>query len=86
LFTALARDYKDVTEGRVLVVSSIQQGTIIATLTDWVQLALPYAKDTVEVAAGVKALADFGKLLKEWIDGAKADKPKNLPHRRGRKT
>ena len=86
LFTALARDYKDMTKGRLLVVSSIEHGSIIATLTDWALQAAPFVKDAVEFAKGAKALADFGKLLKDWINGAKAGEPKKLPYRRGRKT
>lgn len=85
LFTALARDYKDVTKGRVLVVKSIENGSIIATLTDWAIQTIPYVKDAVEFARGAKALADFGKVLKEWIDGAKTGK-KKLPQRRSRKS
>jgi len=82
LFTALARDYKDVTKGRVLVVVSIRRGSIIATLTDWALQSLPYVRGRVETAEGVKALADFWKLLKELIDQAGAGKWKK---RRGRK-
>lgn len=85
LFAALARDYKDFTKGRVLAVASIELGSIIATLTDWAVQTIPYAKDAVELAKGAKALADFGKILKEWIDGAKTGK-KKLPRPRGRKT
>ena len=85
LFAALARDYKDFTKGRVLVVASIEHGSIIATLTDWAVQIVPYAKDAVEFAKGAKALADFGKILKEWIDGAKTGKRK-LPRPRSRKT
>jgi hypothetical protein len=84
LFAALARDYKDFTRGRVLVVTSIEHGSIIATLTDWALQNLPYAKTAVEIAKGAKALADFSKIVKEWIDGVKAGN-KNLPQRRGRK-
>lgn len=85
LFTALARDYKEMSNGRVLVIASIEQGSIIAVLKDWAIQAAPYLKDAAEFAKGAKALADFGKLLKEWVNGAKAGKPKRLPYRRGRK-
>ena len=85
LFAALARDYKDITRGRVLVVTSIEHGSIIATLTDWAIQTIPYIKDAVEFAKGAKALADFGKVLKDWIDGTRTGK-KTLPQRRGRKT
>jgi hypothetical protein len=86
LFAALARDYKDMTKGRVLVVSSIHQGSIWAILTDWALQAAPYIKDTVEVAKGAKALADFAKLLKELITSAKSPEPKKLAPRRRKKT
>ena len=86
LFAALARDYKDMTKGRVLVVSSIHQGSIWAILTDWALQAAPYIKDTVEVAKGAKALADFAKLLKELITSAKSLEPKKLAPRRRKKT
>jgi len=85
LFAALARDYKDMTKGRVLVVSSIHQGSIWATLTDWALVATPYIKDAVEFAKGAKALADFAKLLKEQITSAKSSEPKKLPPPRRRK-
>jgi hypothetical protein len=85
LFVALARDYKDMTKGRVLVVSSIHQGSIWATLTDWALVAAPYIKDVVEFAKGAKALTDFGKLLKEQINGAKSPEPKKLGQPRRRK-
>jgi hypothetical protein len=85
LFVALARDYKDMTKGRVLVISSIHQGSIWATLTDWALVAAPYLKDAVEFAKGAKALADFGKLLKEQITSAKSPEPKKRGQPRRRK-
>ncbi|WP_369721327.1 hypothetical protein AB8Z38_30535 [Bradyrhizobium sp. LLZ17] len=85
LFVALARDYKDMTKGRVLVVSSIHQGSIWATLTDWALVAVPYLKDAVEIAKGTKALADFGKLLKEQINGAKSPQAKKGQPRQRKK-
>jgi hypothetical protein len=85
LFAALARDYKDMTRGRVLVVSNIQQGSIRAILTDWALQAAPYIKDAVEIAKGAKALADFGKLLTGLIHGAKSLETKVLSPPRRRK-
>src|SRR5262249_42862232 len=85
LFTALARDYKDVTEGRVLVVTSIQRGSIIATLTDWALQAFPIVNAGVEGVLAAKALADFWDLLRAWINGANAEKPKKPLYRSGRK-
>jgi hypothetical protein len=85
LFAALARDYKDMTRGRVLVVSSVHQGSIRAILTDWALQAAPYIKDAVEIAKGAKALADFGKLLTGLIRGAKSLETKALSPPRRRK-
>jgi hypothetical protein len=86
LLTALARDYKSFTRGRVLTVISIQRGSIIATLTDWANATLPYLKDAVEIAKGGKALADFGKTLKEGLEARKSDQSHVLSPRRPRKT
>jgi hypothetical protein len=85
LFTALARDYRDMSRGRVLVVASMEHGSIIAVLKDWALLAAPHIKDAIEVAKGVKALADFAKFLKDWIDRVKSGKAKKQLYRRGRK-
>jgi hypothetical protein len=86
LFSALARDYRDMTKGRVLVVASLETGSLIAALKDYALLALPHAKDAVEVAKGIKAVADLAKLLKDWLDRAKSGKAKKQLYRRGRKT
>lgn len=87
LFSALAKDYKTVSRGRVLVVASIDHGSIIATLTDWAFQALPYIQASVETAKGAKALADFGKLLKDSITAVKAPNAvKSLPPTSGRRS
>jgi hypothetical protein len=86
LFSALARDYRDLTKGRVLAVASLEEGSIIATLKDYALLALPHVKDAVEVAKGIKAVADLAAVLKDWIDRAKSGKAKKQLYRRGRKT
>jgi hypothetical protein len=85
LFSALARDYRDLT-GRVLAIASLEAGSIIATLKDYALLALPHVKDAVEVAKGIKAVADLAVLLKDWIDRAKSGEAKKQLYRRGRKT
>lgn len=79
LFSALAKDYKTVSRGRILVVASIDHGSIIATLVDWAFQAVPYIKATVETAKGAKALADFSKLLKDSIIAAKSPNSAKLP-------
>jgi hypothetical protein len=85
LFSALAKDYKTVSRGRVLVVASINHGSIIATLIDWAFQALPYVKGSVEVAKGAKALADFSKLLRDGIAAVKSPKSVKLPQPSGGK-
>jgi len=87
LFSALAKDYKTVSRGRVLVVASIDHGSIIAKLVDWAFQALPYIQASVETAKGAKALADFGKLLKDSIMAVKASNTvKSLPPTSGRRS
>jgi hypothetical protein len=85
LLSALAKDYKTVSKGRVLVVASIDHGSIIATLVDWAFQAIPYVKGTIEIAKGAKALADFGKLLKDGINAAKSPNSTKLPQASGGK-
>lgn len=87
LFSALAKDYKTVSRGRVLVIASIDHGSIIATLVDWAFQALPYVKASVETAKGAKALADFGRLLKDSVTAVKSPNfAKSLPPSSGRRS
>jgi hypothetical protein len=87
LFSALAKDYKTVSRGRILVVASIDHGSIVATLVDWAFQALPYVKASVETAKGAKALADFAKLLKDSITVVKSpDSVKSLPLSSGKRS
>lgn len=82
LFAAIARDYRAFTNGRSLVVSRIESGSIRTTLIDMAMAAAPYVKDAVEFAKGVKALADFTKLIKDLLDkvnpGTSSEQPKSL--------
>ncbi|SCB21911.1 hypothetical protein GA0061099_100368 [Bradyrhizobium yuanmingense] len=87
LFSALAKDYKTVSRGRVLVVANIEHGSIVATLVDWAFQALPYVKASVETAKGAKALADFAKLLKDSITAVKSpNHAKSLPPSAGKRS
>ena len=85
LLTALARDYRDMTKGRVLVATRLEFGSTIIWLKDLAQHALPYVKDALEVAKGVKAIADFARLLNDWLNRAKSGKAKKQLYHRGRK-
>lgn len=85
LFSALAKDYKTVSKGRVLVVASIDHGSIVATFVDWAFQAIPYVKGSIEFAKGAKALADFGKLLRDGIKAAKSSSSTKLSQPSGGK-
>jgi hypothetical protein len=65
LFGALAKDYKQLTRGRTLIVTSISHGSIIVHLTDAYSAIAPYLNKMVDAVKGLKALADFVKTLKE---------------------
>jgi hypothetical protein len=85
LFTALARDYRDISHGRVLVVASLENGSLIAKLRDLALLAVPHLQDAVEVAKGAKAIADLAKLLRDWLGRVKTGRVKRELYRPGRK-
>jgi hypothetical protein len=88
LFVALAGDYRNLTRGRVLVVSRFGQGSLHLHFSDLAviaAIAAPYLKDAVEFAKGVKALADFGKLLKDQFDKIRTEQPIRDSRRRTRR-
>lgn len=87
LLAALARDYRKQNRARTLVISRVEDGSILITLLDMAQTAMPYAKGVVEAAKGGKAIIDFGKsltgLLKAKKDGQGSveQSPSNAPER-----
>jgi hypothetical protein len=85
VFVALARDYKEATKGRVLVIKSIQSGSIIVALTDAALAAAPYAGGALVGVGAVNAVATFAKNLKEWFGRAKSDEGRKRLYRRGKK-
>ncbi|MEO6841589.1 MAG: hypothetical protein ABI192_12560 [Bradyrhizobium sp.] len=85
LFAALARDYDDLTAGRTLVVSRVESGSLIATLTDLALAVAPYVKDALAVGAAIKGIADLAKLLKSLLEKAKSDPPEKPLKRRRKK-
>jgi hypothetical protein len=86
LFAALARDYRDMTKGRVLVVTSVESGSTIATLTDLALAAVPYAKNVLDALVAANSLADFAKHLKELFGYAKSNRGKRRVYRKERKS
>jgi hypothetical protein len=90
VFSALASDYREMTNGRTLVVIRVDSGSIIATLTDAALAAAPYVATGVGgglvVINAVNALTEFAKNLKEWFGYAKSGEEKKRLYRKGRKT
>lgn len=85
VFVALARDYKEATKGRVLVIKSIQSGSIVVTLTDAALAVAPYAGGVLVGVGAVNAVATFAKNLKEWFGHAKSGEGRKRLYRRGKK-
>lgn len=75
VFSALARDYREMTRGRSLVVVRVESGSIIAILTDAALAVAPYAAGSLAVIGGINALFEFAKNLNKWFGYAK--KPRN---------
>jgi hypothetical protein len=67
LFIALARDYRQLTGGRTLVVVRVETGSLYAAFTDAVALVAPYAHDAVELAKAAKGISDFARVLGRLI-------------------
>lgn len=72
LLSNLSKDYRRQNRGRTLVVSRIATGSLWIALTDLAHMAVPYAKNAVEIAKGGKAVLDFGKAVRDAIDRKKA--------------
>jgi hypothetical protein len=83
IFTTLARDYHEMSNGRILVVTRVESGSIIATLTD---SALVWIGAGLTVMAAINTLAEFAKNLKTWFDYAKSHKEKKRLYRKGKKS
>lgn len=86
VFVALARDYRDMSNGRKLVVSQIQSGSIIVTLTDAALAAAPYVLGSVAAMAAINTVAKFAENLQQWFGRAKTDEGKKRLYRKGRKS
>ena len=83
IFSAIARDYHEMSKGRTLVVIRVEGGSIIATLTD---SAFVWVGAGLAVMAAINTLAEFAKNLKTWFDYAKSHKEKKRLYRKGKKS
>jgi hypothetical protein len=80
-----AEDYRDLTGGRTLVVTRVESGSLIATLTDLAIAAAPYVQGAIAVGGAIKGIADLVKLLKSLLGKDKSGQPDKRLYRRGRK-
>lgn len=86
VFKALARDYRESSRDGTLVVTRVESGSIIVTLTDAALVAVPYVAGAVTAMAAVNTVAKFAENLKIWFGLAKTDKGKNRLYKKGKKT
>lgn len=85
VFVALARDYREMTRGRVLVVMSVQSGSIIVTLTDAALATVPYILGSIAVIKAFNELSKFVENIQKWLAYAKSGKEKKRFYRKGKK-
>jgi hypothetical protein len=90
VFSALSRDYRDASNGGTLVVTRVESGSIIATLTDAALTAAPYAAalvgGTISTMAAINTIDKFAENLKKWFGRAKTDDGKKRLYRKGKKS
>jgi hypothetical protein len=87
LLTALARDYRQVSRGRLLVVTQLESGSLWILLKDAALAAKPYLTETAEYTKAAQALFEFARGLKRNLarkksaDGEAVDPAKSGPFR-----
>jgi hypothetical protein len=90
VFSALSRDYRDASNGGTLVVTRVESGSIIVTLTDAALTAAPYAAvivgGTISTMAAIDTIDKFAENLKKWFGRAKTDEGKRRLYRKGKKS
>jgi hypothetical protein len=63
LFSTLARDYRQFTRGRTLVVVRLQTGSLYAYFRDAFDTFEPYGKEALEIVKTVKSIKEFVQTL-----------------------
>ncbi len=87
IFSALARDYHEMSKGRTLVVIRVESGSIIATLTDSALVWVPAGIGAgLAVMTAINTLAVFANNLKTWFDYAKSHEEKKRLYRKRKKS
>ena len=67
----MARDYRQLTRGRTLVVARLETGSLHAYLQDAFNQVAPYAKGALEVVKAAKGIKEFARTLTEILGRAK---------------
>lgn len=78
LFTVLAADYKKVTNGRTLVVTRLESGSIWVWLHDSYNAIEPYGKAALEAAKAAKGLREFAGTLKALLKPTNKEPAKSI--------
>jgi hypothetical protein len=81
MFTAFALDYRDLNRGRKLVVTRLEQGSIIAELVDFAIAAGPYIKDAIEAVKAVKSMTEFVVAVRSLFGKPDLEKPQPVTTR-----
>jgi hypothetical protein len=84
LFSTMARDYRQLTRGRTLVVTRLETGSLHAYLQDALNQVAPYAKDVLEVVKAAKGIKEFARTLTE-IFGRVKEHPSTLSQLKSRR-
>lgn len=85
LFSGLARDYRQFTGDRTLIIERLATGSLIVYLRDAAEAVRPYLTGVEEWAKAGKALLDFATALKNIILRAKKDPEESRLFSKGRK-
>jgi hypothetical protein len=89
LFVALDRDYRKISKGGTLVVTRVESGSIIITITDAVLAAAPYVVAAGGAAlatmAAINTIAKFAENIKTWFGRATTDQGKKRLYKKGKK-
>ena len=81
LFSAMARDYRQLTRGSTLVVARLETGSLLAYLRDALTEITPYGQDALTVIKAFTDLKEFLLRLK-GLFGRVREHPGELKHRR----
>jgi hypothetical protein len=79
LFSALAKDYGQINEGRKLVVAKLESGTLLVHLQDLYNVIAPYAKHGLEAVNAANSLKKFSEVIRGMVFKAKEHPVQTVP-------